>query len=100
MKVNLLKKGEKLTDFGWGIAKKKPIKIHYREVFPLTHIRTLMPSREEVWGEVIEIREGVLWAYPGKDYIICGVESEIYPIRKDIFHKTYDVIEEPQSSEG
>lgn len=26
------------------------------------------------------------------DYIIRGVDNEIYPCKPDIFHKTYDII--------
>jgi hypothetical protein len=86
MRVNLLKKGEKLTDFGWGIARKKPIEIHYREVIPNKNLNGLDRS------EVIHTREGIIQGYPNKDYIICGVRGELYPIGKDIFHETYDII--------
>ena len=78
----------------WQDAKKKPIKVQFRKVLPLIHIRTHMPSKEEVWGEVIDTEEGLLFAYPEKDFIIRGVEDEVYPIKKEIFKKTYDVIAE------
>ncbi|MBF0793326.1 hypothetical protein [Mammaliicoccus lentus] len=29
-----------------------------------------------------------------KDYIVKGVEGEFYPCKPDIFHKTYELIEE------
>ena len=93
MKVNLLKKGEKLTDFGWGIARKKPIEIHYREVIPNDYDC----DDREMPMERVHTHEGVLWAYPDRDFIICGIESELYPIKKNIFYKSYDVIEKPQS---
>jgi hypothetical protein len=35
--------------------------------------------------------EGELIANKG-DFIIIGVEGEIYPIRRDVFQKTYDII--------
>jgi len=38
------------------------------------------------------VREIIVGEY-GKDFIIRGVEGEFYPIKKDIFYKTYDVIE-------
>jgi len=92
MKVNLLKAGEKLTDFGWGIARKKPIEIHYREPIPNTDTLAGDPYAERIFT-----REGTLFGYPDKDFIIKGVRGEIYPIGKDIFYETYDVIEKPQS---
>jgi hypothetical protein len=36
----------------------------------------------------IETREGVIWAGPG-DWIVRGVEGEIYPCDGDIFERTY-----------
>jgi len=86
MRVNLLKKGEKLTDFGWGIARKKPIEIHYREP---------IPDKEGLGWETIFTREGTLQAYPGQDYVIQGVQGELYPIKIDIFNETYNVIHIP-----
>lgn len=67
----------------WHKAWKKPIQIKYREV----------TCKEE-----IKTNEGVLFAYPDQDYVICGVEGEIYPIKKNIFEKTYTT-EPPQSKE-
>ena len=64
--------------FEWRKARKKPIEVEFREVHP--------PS------ERIQTREGELSAYPYKDYIIRGVEGEIYPIGKEIFRKSYDVL--------
>lgn len=40
----------------------------------------------------IETLEGPIYASAG-DYIIRGVEGEIYPCKPDIFDKTYDIIE-------
>jgi len=77
----------------WGKARKKPVVVEFREVEPLVHIKTKMPEKKEVWGETIETREGILFAYPDQDYIIRGVEGELYPIKKEIFDKTYDVVE-------
>lgn len=45
-------------------------------------------------GETIETREGKLIAVAGEDFIIRGVEGEIYPISKEIFYKTYEVLEQ------
>ena len=70
----------------WGKARKKPIVIEFREVDP--NFFTSVPA------EKIDTREGVLYGYPDKDFIIKGVRGEIYPIGKDIFYETYDVVEE------
>ena len=63
----------------WKKAKKKPVEIEYRD-----------PS-EAV--EEIETREGTIVARKDEDYVIRGVEGEIYPISKEIFKKTYEEIE-------
>jgi len=81
----------------WGKARKKPIVIEYREAKAL--VWTFYPrSGEPVMGEVIKTREGELCAIPEIDFIIKGVRGEIYPIGKDIFFETYEVIEEVQGS--
>lgn len=63
----------------WKKARKKPVVIEYREV---------VGDKEE-----IETREGKLYGYAGQDFIIRGVDGEIYPIKKDIFSKTYSAEE-------
>ncbi len=80
----------------WGKARKKPIVIEFREPIPNTQSKEplLVPV------EQIETREGVLSAWPTIDFVIKGVQGEIYPIGKDIFYETYDVVEEIPSSEG
>ena len=72
----------------WGKARKKPIIVQYREVKP-DHFDFRALSCERV-----QTLEGELLAYPDRDYIIKGVRDETYPIGKDIFNETYDVIEE------
>lgn len=62
----------------WKKCRNKPLQREYAEV------------TEETW---IETREGTIKAYPGQDYLMKGVNGEIYPCKKDIFHKTYDTIE-------
>lgn len=42
---------------------------------------------------LIETLEGKMKGGYG-DYIIKGVEGEIYPCKPDIFHKTYEEVEE------
>lgn len=65
----------------WREARKKPVTIEYRNV----------TEREE-----IHTREGTIVAEPG-DYIIRGVEGEVYPIDADIFEKTYDRLHDTDS---
>lgn len=60
----------------WKPARKRPVEVQYREVH----------ERQE-----IDTREGTLIAEPG-DYLIKGVEGEIYPIDPDIFEQTYERI--------
>lgn len=40
----------------------------------------------------IKTLEGVMRC-SGGDYIIKGIEGEMYPCKKDIFHKTYEKLE-------
>jgi len=42
---------------------------------------------------LLETYNGFVPAHPG-DYIIRGVEGELYPCDADIFAKTYEVVEE------
>ena len=63
----------------WRKCRKKPIVVEFREV--------------QGGIETIETREGILTAYEDKDFIIRGLRGEIYPIGKDIFHKSYDILE-------
>jgi len=64
----------------WKKARKKPVVVEFREV--------------EGSFETIITKEGTLTAVGGRDYIIRGVGGEVYPIDKEIFRKTYEVIEE------
>lgn len=41
---------------------------------------------------VIDTLEGPIFAMPG-DWIITGVEGELYPCKPDIFQKTYEPAE-------
>lgn len=44
-------------------------------------------------GLIVSTLEGEMYA-PWGSYIICGVEGELYPCKKEIFEKTYEVYEE------
>lgn len=43
------------------------------------------------WCEIMTL-EGTMIASPG-DYIIRGVQGELYPCKPDIFEETYEVVE-------
>ena len=64
----------------WRKARKKPIIIEFRE--PIFEV------------EKIKTKEGTLIAKKGEDFIIKGIEGELYPIKKKIFHKIYEIIED------
>lgn len=51
------------------------------------------------FGDKVQVRtlEGVMTASPG-DYIIRGVDGELYPCKPDIFEKTYEKVEESKES--
>ena len=53
------------------------------------------------FGNNVQIRtlEGEMTASPG-DYIIRGVNGELYPCKPDIFEKTYEEVEEGKESEN
>lgn len=65
----------------WKRARKRPVEIEFR------------PAKA---GETIETLEGTLTASEG-DFIIRGVNGETYPIKPDIFAKTYEVVRDPMS---
>ena len=69
--------------------------VEYREV----EVEFIDHDDSEVGVERIHTREGVLWAYEDEDFIIKGVEGELYPIKKRIFYKTYDTLSETVKKE-
>ena len=63
-------------------CRKLPIIVHFREV----------DGEEEIF--TLENREGEsLIAKSAEDYIMKGVDGELYPIKKELFHRTTEVIE-------
>jgi hypothetical protein len=74
----------------WKEARKKPIVIRFREVIPRKH------RGVDVECEIVYTREGMITGYPDEDFIIEGIDGEVYPIKKDIFYRTYDVLETGQ----
>ena len=71
----------------WRKARKKPVVVEFREVNP--------PFEEMMTLETKDSQHKFI-AYPETDYIIRGVEGEIYACKKEIFWKTYELVEEPQ----
>jgi hypothetical protein len=75
----------------WRKARKKPIIIEFREVHQ-HKCGNVNNNGETKIGEFVKTHEGTLFADYTKDFIIKGVDGELYPIKKAIFEKTYDVI--------
>lgn len=68
----------------WRKARKKPVIVEFREP---------VPDPNYMNAELIHTREGNLFAFSGEDFVIRGVKGELYPIKKDIFYETYEVLE-------
>jgi len=79
----------------WGKARKKPIIVEFRDVIPNDFIINEGVTHAV---EIIKTREGTLLGYVGSDLVIKGIQGEIYPIGKNIFFETYDIVEPIQSS--
>ena len=47
-------------------------------------------NKEHLW--YIRTLEGVMVAHEELDYIISGVNGELYPCKADIFEKTYEAV--------
>jgi hypothetical protein len=74
--------------------------VHFRgfEKMGRTFRARKRPVKVDVHGPIdrrreIRTREGTVVAEPG-DYIIRGVDGEVYPIGAEIFHETYEVLDE------
>jgi len=86
----------------WKKARKKPVEIEYREVKPTMKVcdgegKQITLRGKPLFGEEIHTHEGNLIALCDYEYVIKGVEGELYPIKKDIFAKTYDLLENVNS---
>jgi len=73
------KKGN-VPPLAWRHAVKKPI--------PVRCIQITEPFE-------VETIEGVMKGQAG-DWLVSGIHGEMYPIAKDIFEKTYDLVEEKE----
>ena len=77
----------------WGIARKKPVEIEFREVNPTDAVVDQLTGEVFEDGvEIINTLNGKVIARPQNDYIAKGSNGELYPINKGIFAKTYDVV--------
>jgi hypothetical protein len=68
---------EKMTEFSKQRFRKKPIEIDAYQLTKQKEIKT---------------REGTLMGYPG-DWVVTGIQGEIYPVGKEIFEMTYDPVD-------
>lgn len=86
--------------------RKKPVVIEAMQVPPLgigtiddalafeDWVNPRKNGRSVKWsggGLKIETLEGTMLADPG-DWVICGVQGELYPIKDDIFRETYEEV--------
>jgi hypothetical protein len=62
----------------WGRARKKPVEVDFREV--------------RGSQEIVKTKNGKVLARKGSDFVIRGVDDELYPISIDIFNQTYEVV--------
>ena len=77
----------------WKRARKKPVVVEFREVNPDEN-QCCCASCIQHPSEYIDTLEGRMRAIQGFHLIIKGVDGELYPIDKEIFEKTYDVLPE------
>jgi hypothetical protein len=75
--------------------RKKPVVIQATQWFCKGHkpYWADMEISETDTGFTVNTLEGLMRGSPG-DWIIKGVNGEIYPIKPDIFEKTYELVKE------
>jgi hypothetical protein len=89
-------------------VRKKPVVVDAERFWSnqVTVIAEFIEHLEEIWsvknilyqnGQKLYIRtlEGTLEVTVG-DWIICGVNGELYPCKPDIFDKTYDILDDAE----
>ena len=69
----------------WSACRKRPVVVHVRE--------------QRADEQHVSTREGITPVKPD-DLIMRGVEGEEYPIGRDLFNKTYDLVDEAQAQGG
>ncbi|PTK51061.1 hypothetical protein BUZ43_00580 [Staphylococcus haemolyticus] len=83
-------------------ARKKPVEVEFMQYSDIENMKDIL-----LWGEgkikhkvsnnfnmdymYIETLEGAMTASLG-DYIVKGVNGEFYPVKPEIFEKTYEVL--------
>jgi len=77
----------------WKKARHKPTVVEFREPRPLNTYGGYGMTTEPKRGKTVQTGHGAALAIVGEDVIIKDEAGE-YPIRKDIFEKTYDIIEQ------
>ena len=65
----------------WINVRKKPIIVHALRMLKDFEVDTLEGTHRGKAG----------------DYLLKGVEGELYPVKKEIFEKTYDIIQEGET---
>lgn len=77
----------------WKKARRKPLLFEFREVKAKEPVASnIRPN--DVYGEMVKTKEGIVAARVNRDYIMRGIDGETWPINKRIFTKTYDIVEE------
>lgn len=61
------------------------------------HLPTVVQARQAKVERTIHTLEGQMKAHPG-DYIVRGTHGEEWPVRGDIFEKTYEEANEHELS--
>lgn len=82
-------------------ARKKPVEIEFMqfkgmgnvdEIEAWTNLKAVCDYGNDGKAMCIDTLEGVMTASLG-DYIVKGINGEFYPVKPDIFEKTYEVVE-------
>lgn len=73
--------------------RKRPIVIHAEQWWPDVKIKGVEVTKDDFgYHARIKTLEGTMFVTQG-DWIIKGVEGELYPCKPGIFEKTYEPIE-------
>lgn len=67
---------------------------------PCKKIKTAFMREVKGKKERVDTREGITWAYAATDFVMCGQDdngkpdsTDMYPIKKERFHETYEIVE-------
>ncbi|WP_422404554.1 hypothetical protein [Mammaliicoccus sp. JADD-157] len=84
-------------------ARKKPVEVEVMQftnenvdkILEWSNGKIILNESPMVFGDCL-----IIWTLEGnmkasyEDYIIKGVKGEFYPCKPDVFHKTYELLEE------